>query len=73
VEGSGVGRCRDVFEGFIPTCACFHSENFFATCFCCFLFLRDGKEEERWNGNPEGRCMVCKVRKYRTLLFTMNK
>ena len=39
-------RCRDdvkvlwccshlvwlVFEGFIPTCTCFHSENFFVTC-----------------------------------------
>ena len=38
-------RCRDgvnvlvvvglVFEGPIPTCACFHSENFFVTCSCC--------------------------------------
>ena len=27
--------------------------------------------EERWKakGRPRGRCMVCKVRKYRTLLF----
>ena len=45
-------RCRDgvkllwchshlvwlVFEGSIPTCACFHSENFFVTCSCCFFF-----------------------------------
>ena len=29
-----------IFEGSIPTCACFHSENFFVTCSCCFfLFL----------------------------------
>ena len=26
-----------VFEGSIPTCACFHSENFFVTCSCCFF------------------------------------
>ena len=46
-------RCRDgvkllwchshlvwlVFEGSIPTCACFHSENVFVTCSCCFFFL----------------------------------
>ena len=46
-------RCRDgvnvlwchsylvwlVFEGSIPTCACFHSENIFVTCSCCFLFF----------------------------------
>ena len=25
-----------VFEGFIPTCACFHSENFFVTCINSF-------------------------------------
>ena len=44
-------RCRDgvnvlchshlvwlVFEGSIPTCACFHSENFFVTCLLCFFF-----------------------------------
>ena len=45
-------RCRDgvkllwchshlvwlVFEAPIPTCACFHSENFFVTCSCCFLY-----------------------------------
>ena len=32
-----------VFECFIPTCACFHSENGFATC---FFFLRNGKTRE---------------------------
>ena len=45
-------RCRDgvnvlwccfhlvwlVFEGSIPTCACFHSENFYVTCSGCFFF-----------------------------------
>ena len=69
-------RCRDgvnvlqccshlvwlVFEGCIPTCACFHSENFFVACFCfffnCFLEI---VREERWEGRPRGRCMVCKV------------
>ena len=44
-------RCRDgvkvlwccsylvwlVFEGSIPTCACFHWENFFVTCLLCFF------------------------------------
>ena len=43
-------RCRDdvnvlwscsylVFEASIPTCTCFHLENFFVTCFCCFFVL----------------------------------
>ena len=45
-------RCRDgvnmlwcrshlvwlVFEGSIPTWACFHSENYFVTCSCSFFF-----------------------------------
>ena len=36
-DGVNVLWCRShlvwlVFEGFIPTCACFHSENFFVTC-----------------------------------------
>jgi len=26
-----------VFLGSIPTCTCFHSENFFVTCSCCFF------------------------------------
>ena len=28
-----------VFEGSIPTCACFHSENFFVTLFIIYYFL----------------------------------
>ena len=46
-------RCRDgvnvlwchshlvclVFEGSIPTCICFHSENFFVTCSCCIVMV----------------------------------
>ena len=41
-DGVNVLWCRShlvrlVFEHFIPTCACFHSENFFVTCFCCFF------------------------------------
>ena len=43
----------------IPTCAGFHSENFFVTCSCCFFFgFRSSKREER---QAWGRCMVCKV------------
>ena len=43
-DGVNVLWCRShlvrlVFERFIPTCACFHSENFFVTCSCCFFFL----------------------------------
>ena len=39
-DGVNVLWCRShlvwlVFEGSIPTCACFHSENFFVTCSCC--------------------------------------
>ena len=29
-----------VFEGSIPTCTCFHSENFFVTCICRYSRLR---------------------------------
>ena len=55
-------RCRDgvnvlwcrfhlvwlVFEGSIPTCACFHSENLFVTCSCCFFLIvfRNGERRE---------------------------
>ena len=44
--------------------------------YCSFIpilfgwFFRNGKREDRWEGSPMGRCMVCKVRKYRTLLLT---
>ena len=27
------------FEGSMPTCACFHLENFFVTCSCWFFFF----------------------------------
>ena len=65
-DGVNVLWCRShlvwlVFEGSIPTCACFHSENFFVTCSCCFFFLlffRSSKREER---QARGRYMVCRV------------
>ena len=53
-----------VFEGSIPTCACFDSENFFVTCSCCFfvrIVFRNGKREKRWERKTRGRCTVCKV------------
>ena len=49
-----------VFEGSIPTCACFHSENFFVTCSCLVFFCnllgtvtekrrgRVGRGEDAW-------------------------
>ena len=64
-DGVNVLQCRShpVFEGSIPTCTCFHSENFFVTCSCCFflLFFRNSKREKRWEGRPRERCMVCKL------------
>ena len=41
-DGVNVLWCRShlvwlVFEGSIPTCACFHSGNFFVTCSCCLF------------------------------------
>ena len=65
-DGVNVLQCRFhlvwlVFEGSIPTCACFHSENFFVTCFCwiflnCFLEIvrekrggRGGRGEDAWS------------------------
>ena len=39
----------------------FRVENFFATCFCCFFLGMVRKREERWEGRPRGRCMVCKI------------
>ena len=58
-------RCRDgvnvlwyhshllwlVFEGCIPTCACFPLANFFVTCPCCFFFFElflEMVRDERW-------------------------
>ena len=63
--GMYCGVIRLVFEGSIPTRSCFHSANFFVTCSCCFfcfvgVFFM-------------GRCMICNIQKYRTLLFTKNK
>ena len=51
-----------VFEDSIPTCSCFHSENFFVTCSCCFFycFFRSSKREER-QASTRGRCMACRV------------
>ena len=49
-------RCRDgvnvwlVFEGSILTCACFHSENIFVTCSCCFFFLEIVREKRGGKG-----------------------
>ena len=67
-DGVNVLWCRShlvrlVFEGSIPTCVCFHLENFFVTCSCCFFFivLRNGKREERWERKAKGRSTVCKV------------
>ena len=51
-----------LFEGSIPTCACFRSENFFVTC-SCFFFFWNSKREERWYGRMRGKCMVRKVKK----------
>ena len=39
-------------------------------CFCFCFFGLNGKGEERSEGRPGRRRMVCKVRKYKTLLFT---
>ena len=78
-------RCRDgvkvlwyhshlawlVFEGSISTRAYFRTEKFLLICFCCFFIVR--KREEKWEGRPRERCMLCKVWKYRTLLLTINK
>ena len=63
-DGVNVLWCRShlvrlVFERFIPTCACFHSENFFVTCSC--LVFRNSKTEERWVRKVRGRCMISKV------------
>ena len=68
-DGVNVLWCRShlvrlVFERFIPTCACFHSENFFVTCSCCFFFqlvFRKSKTEERLVRKARGRCMISKV------------
>ena len=81
-------RCRDgvkllwchshlvwlVFEGSIPTCACFHSENFFVTCSCCFFFGsllgmvtekrrgRVGRGEDAWCVQYDSTELFCSQR-----------
>ena len=69
-------QCRShlvwpVFEGSIPTCACFHSENFFVTCFCCCFFYcfleivrekrggRGGRGEDAWSVKYESIELWC--------------
>ena len=59
-----------VFEGSIPTRACFHSEIFFVTCSCCFVFLIEIVREKRDGKGRRGECMVCKASKHRTVVFT---
>ena len=66
-DGVNVLQCHShlvwpVFEGSIPTCTCFHSENFFGTCFCCLFFNCFLKIVKEKRGGRGGRgCMVCKV------------
>ena len=63
-DGVNVLQCRShpVFEGSIPTCTCFHSENFFVTCSCCFFYCfleivrekrggREGRGKDAWSVN----------------------
>ena len=72
-------RCRDGVKsvvvsfpssliGFLGFHPYMHSEKF-SVMFLCFSLFRNGKREERWEGKLRGGCMVCKVRKYRTLLL----
>ena len=79
-DGVNVLWCRShlvwlVFEGSIPTCACFHSENVFVTCSCClFVFLivfrmvrekRGGKGrqgEDAWSVKYESIELCCSQR-----------
>ena len=74
-DGVNVLQCRShlvwlVFEGSIPTCACFHSENLFVTCSCCFFncFLkivrekrsgRGGRREDAWSVKYESIELWC--------------
>ena len=65
-----------VFEGSIPTCSCFHSENLFLFSFCCFfvcllcfVFRNDNfvvHKEQRININSNASKLNCKS-KYQTL------
>ena len=58
-----------VFEGSIPTCICFHSENFFMTCSCSFLGMvrgksggRGGRGEAAWSVKYECTLLVAQQR-----------
>ena len=71
-DGVNVLWCRShlvwlVFEGSIPTCACFHLENFFVTCSSCFFFIEVVREkrgrqgEDAWSvGYETWNCVVHK-------------
>ena len=80
-------RCRDgvtvlwcqshlvwlVFESSISMWVFFFIQKTFLCLFpACFVFIGMVREE-RWEGRLRERCAVCKVQKYRTLLFTKNK
>ena len=59
-DGVNVLWCRShlvwlVFEGSIPTCAGFRSENFFVTCSCCFFFVYGFLKVVREKGGRQGK------------------
>ena len=49
------------FEGSIPTCAGFHSENFFVTCsiFCSVMSERGKTQERREGPHPPNALFIC--------------
>ena len=60
-----------VLEVSIPTCACFHLENFFVTCSCCFFFYcfleivrekRGRQGEDAWSVKYESIELCCSQR-----------
>ena len=59
-----------LFEGSIPTCACFYSENFFVTCsfcffYCCLEIVREkrGRQgEDAWSVKYESIELCCSQR-----------
>ena len=75
-DGVNVLRCRShlvwlVFEGSIPTCTCFHSENFFCDLFPLFFCLeivrekrgRKGRQgEDAWSVKYESIELWCSQR-----------
>ena len=60
-----------LFGWFHPYIGC--SVNIFVTCSCCYFFRNGKPREERWEGSLRGRCMVCKIQKYRILVYIKNK